>query len=369
MTLQSLELGIQAVQAGNREEGARLLRIALKSGELSPQLGAVAHLWLAETGSDPQFRRDCYKNALVLEPGNAQAQERLTALLAAMLPSAPAAPPPPPPISMPEMVAVAAPAQPAVTYRIAGVIGGANGPGTAFFVAANGLLATTRFVIGGLERVTVELEPGRQTQAQVVRAFPDVDLALIQVADVTGDLYPITPHPRVPDESPLIATAYNGQQTRGKQRPTKRIMAPHWIPTDLRKSPDAGGAPLFDSQNYLVGMLTRNASRSSAYLFGVHISAIRRLTELYVSEVTGVRRAYCPNCGAASRSTAAGYFYCEVCGSVSSQARQFARAPQADPYAEVSQMRCVHCGAQVGFHGGRCLRCGRSPDEMPTARV
>ena len=59
MTLQSLELGIQAVQAGQREEGARLLRIAVKSGELAPSLGAVAYLWLAETGDAASFKIDC----------------------------------------------------------------------------------------------------------------------------------------------------------------------------------------------------------------------------------------------------------------------------------------------------------------------
>ncbi len=367
MTLQSLELGIQAVQAGQREEGARLLRIAVKSGELSAALGTVAYLWLAETGDEPSFKIDCYKNALALEPNNLEAQQRLTGVMASMLPSAKPAPPPPP-TSMPEMAVaavMAAPPRPTTRYRLAGVIGGANGPGTAFFVSAEGLLATTRYVVGGLERVTIELEPGQQTTAQVVRAFSDTDLALLQLTNVAGDLFPITPYPRVPDESPLIATSYNGQQVRGKQRPTKRIMAQHWIPTDFKKLPDAGGAPLFDAQNYLVGMLTKNSSRSSGYLFGVHINAVRRLTELYLNEISGVSRAYCSNCGAASRAFAAGYFYCEVCGSVSPQARQFARTPQADPFAEVSSMRCIHCGAQVGFHGGRCLRCGRSPDEAP----
>jgi hypothetical protein len=369
MTLQSLELGIQAVQAGQREEGARLLRIAVKSGELAPSLGAVAYLWLAETGDADSFKLDCYKNALALEPGNAEAQQRLTAVMASMLPSAKPAPTPPP-TSMPEMSAAAAvmtpPARPVSRYRLASVIGGANGPGTAFFVSTEGLLATTRYVVGGLERVTVELEPSVQVPAQVVRSFSDADLALLQLSSVAGELFPITPYPRVPEEAPLIAVGYNGQQLRGRQRPTRRVMAQHWIPTDYRTLPDAGGAPLFDGQNYLLGMMTKNSSRSSGYLFGVHISAIRRLTELYLSEIGGARRAYCSNCGSASRAFAAGYFYCEVCGSLSPQARNFARTPQADPFAEVNPMRCSHCGAQVGFHNNRCLRCGRSPDEAPT---
>ena len=247
--------------------------------------------------------------------------------------------------------------------QIVRVIGGPNGPGTAFFVSADGLLATTRYVTGGLERVTLELRSGRQVLGQVVRAWPDYDLTFIYTDERVAELLPITPFPRVPDEAPLIAVSAAGEQQRGKQRATKRAMETHWVPTEFVKLPDAGGDPLFDERNALVGMMTKNHSRASGYLYGIHISAIHRCVEQYHAEMTtGERRIYCPGCGVASRATGAGYFYCEVCGSVAPLARNVGRYPQGEPFPEPNRIRCIHCEAQVGFYGGNCLRCGRKQD-------
>jgi len=57
MSHRTLEMGIAAVQRSSLAEGARLIRIAIKSGELSPEVRAIAFLWLAETQSDPQQKR------------------------------------------------------------------------------------------------------------------------------------------------------------------------------------------------------------------------------------------------------------------------------------------------------------------------
>jgi hypothetical protein len=364
MTLQMLQSGIAAVQAGNRAEGARLLKIALKSGELSGPLSAIAYQWLAETADDPQQKIAYYNSAVTADPNNADASQRLTALLGSQLPPASTPTTPAPPMTMPESPRATAqvPRVPTIADHLVNVIGGPNGPGTAFFVRQDGLLATTRYTIGGLERITIEVSTGRQIPGIVVRAFPDMDLALIRIDEHTGDLMPITPYPRVPDEATLTALAAGGRQVRGKHRPTKRVMAPHWIPTDIVKLADSGGNPLLDERNYLVGMMTKNSSRASAYMFGLHITAIRRAADIYTQEMQGgERRNYCPSCGSESRAIANGYFFCEVCGTVAPQASQLNRYPQADPYFEPSRIRCSICGAQVGFYGGRCLRCGQTP--------
>jgi hypothetical protein len=358
MSIRMMEAGIKAIQAGSKAEGARLLRIALKQGELTGALAATAYMWLAETTDDAVQKRNYYNDALNADPGNPDATNRLATALAAQLPGRPA-----PQISTrtQEAVAVQPTGQRGVdTSQIAAVIGGPNGPGTAFFVTRDGVLATTRFVVGGLERVTVELAGRRQVLGQVVRAWPDLDIALIHVDQTIPDVMPITPYPQVPDDAPLLAVAANGQQLRGKQRPSKRVLAPHWIMTDFTKLADAGGSPIFDQQGYLVGMLTKNSSRASAYLFGIHISAIRRCVDTMMQELSsGERRGYCPYCGALSRAVGGGYFYCEVCGSIAPQARQLQRYPQGDPFNEPSQFPCPNCGAQAGFYGGRCLRCGQ----------
>ena len=56
----------------------------------------------------------------------------------------------------------------AAFYRTVGVLGGRNGPGTAFFINQQGLLATTRFVVGGLTRVTIALESAQMIPGQVL---------------------------------------------------------------------------------------------------------------------------------------------------------------------------------------------------------
>lgn len=357
MSLRMLESGITAIQAGSKIEGARLLRIALKSGELSHEMNCIAYLWLATSTDDPLKKRQYANDAVAADPHNEAAQRQLAALLTSELPASTS--------TQPQAV-VNAPSSPAarptIAEQIVGVVGGPNGPGTAFFVSADGLLATTRFVAGGMERVTLDLPASaRQIGGQVVRSWPDLDLALIRAEVSPAETLPISPLPAVPDDTALVGIAADGQQLRARQRPTKRVMAPYWIPTDMLKLSDAGGSPLFDPRNYLVGMLTRNTSRSSGYVFGVHISAIRRAVDQYLQEITsGERRTYCPGCGYNSRATANGYFHCEICGALSTEAQSLHRFPQGDPYTEPNRIRCTHCNAQVGFHGGRCLRCGQS---------
>jgi S1-C subfamily serine protease len=375
MSLQSLELGIDAVKKGNRSEGARLLRIALKSGELNNYLRAVALIALAETTDDPQQKMKYYREALAADPGNADANQRLARLLGAQIPTTPPVTPPPPPSTLPgenpsPQGSVAARGV-NIAGQIVSVIGGLNGPGTAFFVTRDGLLATTRFVVGGADRLTLELDSGRQLTGYVVRAYPEIDLALLYADTRVSELLPITPHTRIPNETPLTALAYNGQVLRGKVRDTKRVMPPHWIATDLVKLVDAGGDPLFDGSNHLAGMLTRNNSRSSGYVFALHITTIRRCVEAYIQEINGrEKRVYCIACGVLSRSIGAGYFYCEVCGHVNPLAESMARYPiaEAEVFYEQAKIRCTRCNAQVGFfQDGRCLRCGQKP-EPPKVR-
>ncbi|MBK8023381.1 MAG: hypothetical protein IPK19_18600 [Chloroflexi bacterium] len=370
MTQRALELGITAIQRGSLQEGARLIRIAVKSDELTPEMRAVAYLWLAETSPDPAQKRSAYNEALNANPQNGEARSRLAALLTSGLPSTvPGATQPVGPSTTGVYPAAAATgAYPAaaqsfnVADYLAQIIDGPNGAGTAVFVSLEGLLATTRRVVGGLERVTVETYAGGQFYGSVVRCYTELDLALIMVQQRPTSLLPVTPMPRVPDNAALTVVSYTGEVQRTQQRPTKRAMPQHWLPTSITQLADAGGDVIFDDKNYLVGIMTRNASLASAnYLYGIHISTIRRLADSVLSEMRADRRRYCPNCGNASRATGAGFFYCEQCGAPSPEARQTRRfpAPQASMYYEpTGRGRCVNCNATVGTHNNRCLRCG-----------
>ncbi len=81
----NFEQAMQAIQSGNLEEGARLLRILLKE-EMPPNIRAVALMWLAETNPDMSFKIECYRQAISADPSNTTVSERLSVLLASQLP-------------------------------------------------------------------------------------------------------------------------------------------------------------------------------------------------------------------------------------------------------------------------------------------
>lgn len=399
MPFRSIEQGIAAIQQGNLDEGARLIRIALKSQEIQGSVRATAYLWLAETVQDPQGKIECYNQALAVDPNNQHARQRIAQLLSTGLPSSQATPQQP---AQPQPgYSAQQPAQPTIQqqgfvpqypaqqnpvpgmqstqqaqpsygqqprhnpntlYRTVGIYEGPNGPGTGIIITREGLVATTRFVVGGEQHVTVELEAGNRFAGQVVRAFPQIDLAFVHTGLSVNQLLPAAPTPVIMDNTPLVAVAHNGQVMQGQKRATKSQIKPEWFPTTIADMADAGGNPVFDNRNMLVGMLTNNANRSSAYVFGLNINVVYRHAEQYMQEMqTGVKVVYCPHCGHLSRAGGAGAFYCEVCGGTLPAAQNVARYQMphmAAYYNENSHRACPRCKARVGYYDSKCLRCG-----------
>jgi hypothetical protein len=360
-----LEQGIDAMQAGSTAEGARLIRIALKIGALEPDLAAIGCMWLAEAETTPAQKRARYQQALAADPGNAEAKARLNRLLLDKLPAAPSAAAPASPATAAPVPTMAAPAPAAsgpinVADHIASIFGGPSGPGTAFFVVAEGVLATTRHVVGGLEHVTVGLLNGRQMNGDVIRSYPSLDLAFIRIDYTAPGLLPVTPLPRLPDETPLYVFHYTGDMLPASQRPTQRLLQAQWIPTTFDHLLDAGGGPMFDGSGQLVGMITTATGRTSGYLYGLHIHAIRDAFEGMYQELRGEQRAYCPACGALSAAVGVTLPYCEFCGGVLPYARQITRHPQprAATFYDANAAPCSTCHAAVGIYQGHCLRCG-----------
>ncbi|MEZ4670159.1 MAG: serine protease [Anaerolineae bacterium] len=388
MPLHEVEQGIAALDAGRIDEGTRLLKIALRDPQITGTLRAVAWLRLAKVTTNPAEQREYYNNALEADPANPQVRQHVEAFMAQQLmppppatitststnpvvnvpnaygapPSAPGNPFTPAAVTLPKTGPLMPVAAPVATSQVAAVLGGPNGTGTAFFVAREGLLATTRYVVGGINQVTVELQGGRQLPGYVVRAFPEFDLALIYVEQQVNDLIPVTPLPTIPDETNLTVIAHNGSVAQGRKRTTKRVIAAHWFPTNIADLADAGGSPVLDERHYLVGMMTRNTASTSQYVYGLHINAIRSLVETFRQETLAGRYVYCRHCGHYSYALAAGGYYCEFCGGLHPQAESIVRFPQAQTqalYIENSRVACPHCNAMVGFHRNLCLRCGR----------
>lgn len=470
MPLQTMQQGIAAIQAGNRAEGRRLLRIALGNETVQGNLRAVGLMWLAETTDDRAEKIQYMQEAIAADPQNPDPRNRLAILLQPPPPSVPTpmqtstqtglnyavtdtgqfaafqagdtgpfaafpvsdtgqfaayqptptpqpqpgvnwsgytpqvnpyqpvvnpAPQYSPPYGLPAQPSnympnanpygSANPSQPpagvgyAVTptsnmmYRAIGVVGGQNGTGSGFFVTKDGLVATTRFVIGGVTDVTIELEPGLSVPGRVVRGFPEIDLVLLRANVRVTELLPATPLPSVPDQAVLNAASYTGRAMSGTRRETRRSLKLEWIPTTIDRLSivDAGGNPVFDDHNYLIGMLTRNTARTNNYVFALHISAIHAAVQTYLHETQiDPRRAYCPCCGFASRAPSIGGFYCESCGAVLPYAVESRRFPNPQTmalYGDTAPTACPHCKARAGFYNNVCLRCGQS--NKPKVRV
>jgi len=478
MAFQSMEQGIQAIQSGNREEGARLLRIALRDEDMTPQMRSVTLMWLAETHDDTNFKIDCYKQALDIDPSNSDVQQRLSFYMAAQLPpqqtdnssSQPMSPAQPNQVNpqsqqnpvgqhpagnqqnafpaqqsqpqnptMPQQPNLndsqqffpqqgvpqqnpfgqqpnlgdsqpvfprqqpgntppygqqpTFPAQPQPTQpntpaygmppqqtaqsggqqgppyaiqgiqRSVGISGGPNGEGTGIIITQDGIIATTRHVTGGEPDVKVLLANGHRLPGQVVRSFPEFDLSLIKVNASVPQVLTASNNPMIADNTPIVAIAHSGQGSRSQKRATKQPLPMHWIPTLIEELPDAGGDPIFDDQNQLIGMLTRNASRASGFVIGLHITKIYQMLEFYRQEVQQQpdNRVYCRHCGTSSRAAAFGGFYCEVCGATLPYAENIQRFPQPKTvalYGENMHRQCPNCSSQVGYYDSKCLRCG-----------
>jgi hypothetical protein len=386
-SIRSLHQGIAAIQAGHLQEGARLIKIALRDDMLTGSLRATAYLWLANTTEDRQQKINDYSEALTADPNNDLAKQWLAELIKLPANHSLAQPPPPgmisgggggmpvtqpiKPITGPLVpTPVNTPQQQPMTasYHIVGILDGPNGPGSGFFVARNGIIVTTRYVVGGLENVTVELETRRQLSGRVVRSYPDMDITFIYIEQPVNDLLPATPFPNMADNAPLNGIAHGGLMINGRKRETSRAIAAYWFPTDIDHLPDAGGCPVFDERHYVVGMLTLNHTSTAAYVHGVHIAAIMRCLDTFFQEMQVHRdRIYCHSCGGVSRVAAAGGFYCENCGTTMPFAENIRRisTPQmAMYYQENHPTACPNCGARAGFHNGLCLRCGIAGNPM-----
>lgn len=368
MPFQSLEQGVAAIQQGHFVEGARLIRIALKSSQIQGELRATGLLWLAETTDDPQQKLDYYTEAIEADPGNTEAQHRIAQLMAAGLPSSAGGTGARCVNVLPRGAehTLHPPAGSSSSHgkvnHIVGIFDGPNGPGSGFFVTQDGLLATTRYVVGGNENVSLQLSPGRAAAGRVVRSFPIVDLALIHTG-LAPDSLPIVARERdLPPNAPLFAYYHDGHQLAGVHRETKSRIPPGWFPTTFDQQYDAGGNPIFDGRNHLVGMLTRNANRTSDYVFALRIAVVFQCVDRYLQEI-GARKpaVYCPVCGNLSQAGAAGGFYCETCGATLPQSLEVVRRPlpqMAAFYGVHRQRPCPNCRSRVGYYGDRCLRCG-----------
>jgi hypothetical protein len=258
------------------------------------------------------------------------------------------------------------------TPRVVGIQQGPNGTGTGVFVTTDGIVATTRYVVGGNDQLIVELDTGQEMPAQVIRTYPEFDLALLQVNVILDRVWPPSQVPVVSDNEAFTVVSFKGTSQGGYKRKSKNQVADHWIQTNIDsiQVPDAGGTAIFDSNNYLLGILTRNHSRETGLTYGLHISHIYACVNQYIRDREQVSNAgYCTSCGSMTHAQHYGGYYCETCGTVLPGSETIVRKQISTPqllhiYAENLHRACPSCTARTGFHNGKCLRCGYDIDTM-----
>jgi len=455
MSSPTLQQGIEAVKGQRFEEGARLLRITIKDTSLTPNLRALAWMWLAETQSDVTFKINCYQQAIAIDPNYTDAQQRLQYYMSQQLPDPPSPPQqtrqniqpdlsssqgmPPvnpqggyvsgmtpsqdmPPVNpqsgymsgmtpsqgMPPVNPQQQPNQGNFTTGYApnqtmqnvhpqnnfvqqsappptkivlntlqtsvGVRGSANGTGSGFFVTRDGLVVTSRFTVGGESALEIALADGRTVTGEVVRSFTEYDIALIRTPIQVQKLLQPTSVRHVAENTPLIIQAHapEARQNTHKSATKHKTLTDYWIPLATDRNLDAGGAPIFDQRRLLVGMMTRNISRSSKKTYAIHIDAVFQCVDIYMQEIQQYQNSqytYCVSCGNLSRSISANGGYCETCGALMPYADASKLFPNPAHQAlsgETMNRPCPNCKSQAGYHDGFCLRCGA---EVGTPRL
>lgn len=349
MSAQSeLRQAIERMQSGEIETATEQLNRLLADDELDAAGRAAAHVWLAEASDDAGFKLRCLQSALACTPDNAQIQQGLRALLAER----------PPAPSLPS-----APRLPGFP-RVLGIDGGVNGPASAVFVAKSGILATTSYALGGAQDLTVSLADGRTLRAELLRRFPGLDLALAEAPLRLDGKIAIAPASALAAGQACVALGFDGSRLQATLTELEVGGAGHWLATSLplAKLPDAGGNPLYDDRGQLLGIMTRNTADGGMAL-ALKISSILALAEQAQRDKQMQPGACCcPACGGLARAPIYGGRSCESCGA-DLPVHENLPAPQIDSlqqlYGEAASQPCSQCGARVGFHGGRCLRCGQ----------
>lgn len=349
-----LRQAIELMQDGQAAPAVDLLNRLVECAALDGKGRAAAYVWLAESRQDNAFKIRCLERALEQDPDNQQIRQGLQQLMRAR----------PQPGQLPAMGAEREPAALDEAPPVIGIVGGLNGPASGIFVDDGGLIATTSYAIGSVERVTVTLDAGRHLAGDVVQRFPTHDLALVETALRTGRAPAAAPAFMIAENSAFIALGYGGARLRGALAQPNSRRARQWLRTTIppAQMPDAGGNPLYDDNGQLLGLLTRNVDNAGNAL-ALKMSQALALTSQWRRDRRLMPDARCcVACGGLTRARLFGGCHCEICGAAQQSDSDFPRqaGKLAALFGEGDGPPCPHCGARVGAYEDRCLRCGRS---------
>lgn len=145
-----------------------------------------------------------------------------------------------------------------------------RGTGTGVLIVAEGLVLTNYHVIEGMDRLTVTFFDGTDSEARLMRAMPEKDLALLRVAKVPDDAEPATLGAsgdlRPGDEvvavgfpfsiGPSVSAGVVSGLDRVFRAPDGRPPLTGMIQFDAAANPGNSGGPLITMNGEVVGIVT-----------------------------------------------------------------------------------------------------------------
>src|SRR5712692_4259937 len=203
-----------------------------------------------------------------------------------------------PELSLEELVRQA---KPAVVY-----LKGLDKSGSGFFVTGTGVIVTNAHLARGEETLHTLLSTGREFESKVVYIDPDLDIALVKVAAVSGEAE--LPHLALADAS----TVRQGESVLAIGNPgdamlfsvTKGIVSAvgkfpsagpgTWIQTDTPINPGNSGGPLLNAHGEVIVINTQKLIKKNVTGIGLALSA---------ADLLEVLHRFYPNVALASHNT------------------------------------------------------------------
>jgi S1-C subfamily serine protease len=155
------------------------------------------------------------------------------------------------------------------------------GIGSGFVVSEKGLILTNLHVVAGMKRISVTYYDGSETGAEVVKVFPDNDMALILAGKMPDDLPPATlggsGRLRPGDEvvavgfpfgiGPSVSAGVVSGLNREFRSPEGERILTGLIQFDAAANPGNSGGPLINMDGEVVGVVTAILNPSQTRTF------------------------------------------------------------------------------------------------------
>jgi serine protease Do len=172
--------------------------------------------------------------------------------------------------------------------------GSGEGVGTGFIIGSDGVVVTNAHVVEDADRVTVQLDNGREVPGRVIGAAAQFDLAVVkidgknlptvQLGDsdtlVVGDQVVAIGSALGLEGEPTVTSGIVSGLDRVLQEPNNVNIA-NTIQTDAAINPGNSGGPLVDANGRVVGINTAiaNPSESNNIGFAIAISPAKQVIE------------------------------------------------------------------------------------------